>query len=347
MENPILSVHTSDPAVRFFSISTMKKMKQVLMLLSFCALFVCQSGCVSFIEPKLTRKAEQGDKVAQNDLGSVYLSCNNPRKAAEWFRKAAEQGYVMGQYNLGLMYRLGRGVPQNYAEAMKWFRMAAEQGDPVAQNDIGHLYSNGYGVPQDYAEALKWYHQAAEQGNAMAQFNIGLMHRFGQGVPKNDVEAARWYRMAAAQGFADAIKNLNFIDKFEATLVLANQGDPSAQNDIGYMYENGDGVTQNHGEAMKWYFSAAFRGNVYAQYNVARMYRDGYGVIKDEIESLAWYYVALHNPERGKIANIDNIIAGFERRVGVYGRQSAQQRAGELSNSFQIVEKPPPANPEK
>jgi len=64
-------------------------------------------------------------------------------KAATWLRRAAkqgdawsqfmlrslaEQGHAEAQYNLGVMYDYGEGVPEDDAEAMKWFRLAAEQG---------------------------------------------------------------------------------------------------------------------------------------------------------------------------------------------------------------------------
>jgi uncharacterized protein len=45
-----------------------------------------------------------------------------------WFRKAADQGYAEAQYNLGLMYEDGRGVPQDHAEAVKWWGKAAALG---------------------------------------------------------------------------------------------------------------------------------------------------------------------------------------------------------------------------
>ena len=57
------------------------------------------------------------------------------------------------QYNLGIMYAKGQGVPQDYAEAVKWYRLAADQGIPTAQNNLGFMYAKGEGVPQDYSEA--------------------------------------------------------------------------------------------------------------------------------------------------------------------------------------------------
>ena len=41
------------------------------------------------------------------------------------WRALAEQGDAEVQYNLGGMYQLGRGVPQDYAEAVRWYRLAA------------------------------------------------------------------------------------------------------------------------------------------------------------------------------------------------------------------------------
>ena len=46
----------------------------------------------------------------------------------KWFRKAAEQGYAVAQYNLGRNYCEGTGVSQNKEEAKKWLRKAANQG---------------------------------------------------------------------------------------------------------------------------------------------------------------------------------------------------------------------------
>ena len=43
---------------------------------------------------------------------------------AEW-TPLAEQGYVDAQYNLGLMYDNGEGVPENDKTAVKWYTLAA------------------------------------------------------------------------------------------------------------------------------------------------------------------------------------------------------------------------------
>ena len=45
------------------------------------------------------------------------------------------------------MYREGRGVTQNYAEAAKWYRKAADQGRVGSQVSLALMYSLGKGVP--------------------------------------------------------------------------------------------------------------------------------------------------------------------------------------------------------
>src|SRR4030043_216659 len=91
----------------------------------------------------------------------------------------------------------------DYETAYRLIKPLAEQGLPEAQFNLGLMYDKGQGVPQDYAEAVKWYRKAAEQGNTSAQFNLGLMYDKGQGVPQDYAEAVRWYRKAADQGFAE------------------------------------------------------------------------------------------------------------------------------------------------
>ena len=96
-------------------------------------------------------------------------------------RKAADQRDSEAQFNLGLRYAWGIGVPQDDRKAAKWYRKAAEQEHAGAQVNLGFLYSNGEGVPEDDREAVKWYRKAAEQGHAGAQVNLGFLYSNGEG----------------------------------------------------------------------------------------------------------------------------------------------------------------------
>jgi TPR repeat protein len=102
------------------------------------------------------------------------------------------------------MYNEGRGVSQDFTKAAQWYRRAAEQGEIDAQSILGAMYYQGQGVPQDYAEAAQWYRRAAEQGEIDAQFVLGLMYYNGIGVTRNPVMAYVVSNLAAAQGHKKA-----------------------------------------------------------------------------------------------------------------------------------------------
>ncbi len=111
----------------------------------------------------------------------------------------------------------------DYAEAAKWFRKAAEEGDAVAQYNLGNMYSDGKGVPQDDAEALKWCRRAAEQGQADAQYSIGLLYAYGGLL--DYAEAYMWFSLAAANGTEElrdrAFEDIDFVASMMSTASIA------------------------------------------------------------------------------------------------------------------------------
>lgn len=149
-------------------------------------------------------------------LSIIFLYYGNAlsvdKKQIETLKKAALQGDLIAQNELGLIYLNGDGIPLNYVEAMQWFKKAAEKHDAKAQNNLGVMYLNGDGVPQNYVEAIKWFTKAAGQGHDNAQYNLGIVHEQGKGVPENLMEAYVWYSLAAAQGHKDAKHNLIVIE---------------------------------------------------------------------------------------------------------------------------------------
>ena len=75
-------------------------------------------------------------------------------------------------------FQKGLEAAQNgdFDTALKEWKPLAESGNSVAQFNLGLIYDNGWGVPQDYKEAVKWYRLAAKQGNAWAQNNLGVVY---------------------------------------------------------------------------------------------------------------------------------------------------------------------------
>ena len=87
----------------------------------------------------------------------------------------------------------------DYATALREWRPLAKQGVADAQYNLGVMYGEGLGVPQDYAKAVRWWRKAAEQGHATAQYNLGVAYHNGEGVPQNYAQAHMWYNLAASR----------------------------------------------------------------------------------------------------------------------------------------------------
>jgi predicted small lipoprotein YifL len=153
-------------------------MKQVLLMIAVVALVGC--GKKEPVQPSATNST-------------------TPPPFEETKAKA-EAGDAKAQYNLGVMYRTGQGVEQDFKEAVNWYRKAADQGDVEAQFTLGLMYDTGEGVEQDFKEAVKWYQNAADQGYADAQYNLGVMYGMGNGVEQNYVTAYAWASIAITNG---------------------------------------------------------------------------------------------------------------------------------------------------
>ena len=129
----------------------------------------------------------------------VCVSVQAQTSEIDALRARAEQGEAEAQYDLGVMYANGLGVPEDDAEAVRWLRLAAGQGYAAAQFTLGLWYDHGLGVPQDDIEAVRWYRLAADQGDAGAQSNLAIMYENGKGVPQDYVQAHIWYNLAASR----------------------------------------------------------------------------------------------------------------------------------------------------
>ena len=198
----------------------------------------------------------------------------NP-KFFEETKLKAEKGDAIAQYFLGVMYREGKRVEKNHANAEKWFRKAAEQNDENAQHDLGVMYANGEGVDRDFFEALKWYRKAAEQNHAQAQFQIANMYEVGIGVERDFAEAMKWYRLAAEQNYV------------------------GAQFKLGVMFREGKKVVEDSVEAVKWFRKAAEQNDTDAQFALGMVYYNGLVIgNRNVVEAYAWWNLAANASKR-------------------------------------------------
>lgn len=254
-----------------------------------------------------TQVNRSADPTAELSGSNIMLSRDSGRgrlhgeAAAAIIGPLAEEGHARAQVALGDLYKSGKGVSKNDAEAFKWYRKAAELGDRDAQFQVGYMLYTGAGTAKDMRQAAAWFHKAAEQGDAIAQSNLGLMYATGRGVEEDDAQAVAWYCKAAEQGYADAqyrLGGMYFLGEGVAKDVAqafvwyrkaAEQGHTVAQFNVGVMYASGSGVAKDDVQAVVWYRKAAEQGDAGAQNNLGTHYADGKGVKQDRSQAVLWY----------------------------------------------------------
>ena len=85
-----------------------------------------------------------------------------------------------------------------------------------------------------------------------------------------------------------AYKRGDFVTAASEFLPLARDGDVRAQRNLGYLYEKGKGVPQDHVEAVSWYRRAAENSDAKAQFNLAIMYFNGEGIVRNYRQAATW-----------------------------------------------------------
>ena len=109
--------------------------------------------------PKMPESSRTAPAVAfllGRDLRTGQPSPKNPVLAFQNTLKAAEQGYVPAAAAVGMMYAIGKGTQQDYAEAANWWTRAAEAGHTLAATNLSMVYRGVPGVKADSAKSEYW-----------------------------------------------------------------------------------------------------------------------------------------------------------------------------------------------
>ena len=108
--------------------------------------------------------------------------------------KAAAQGNAWAQAQLGRLYAVGRGVPQDFAAARGWYEKAAAQGNAWARGSGWRCCSQRAGGPQDYGAGTAVVGERGVTGNPPAQVHLGWLYELSQYVSQNNVRAGMWFQ---------------------------------------------------------------------------------------------------------------------------------------------------------
>ena len=90
----------------------------------------------------------------------------------------------------------------------------------------------------------------------------------------------------------------NYSEAFKFCSVAAEQGNASAQYNLGLMYADGLGVKQDYFKAVEWYQKAADQGQSDAQFNLGLLYYDGEGVRQNYTKAKEYFGLACDNKDQ-------------------------------------------------
>ncbi len=129
------------------------------------------------------------------------------KAVAEW-RPLAVAGDADAQFNLGQAYKLGRGVPADLGQAESWYRRAAKQGHLQAEDNLGLILFTA----NKREEAMPYIKASADRGEPRAQYVLGTAMFNGDYATKDWPRAYALTKRASDAGLTIASARLAQLD---------------------------------------------------------------------------------------------------------------------------------------
>ena len=173
-------------------------------------------SCRDDVSPWYRAPAEAGSMDAQDALAELHALgqhgySRDAHVAAEWAKRAAEQGSAPSQSRLGRALLAGEGVPRDAVAGLAWVKRAAEQGHAPAEHTMGVACQYG-DAEGGLEEAARWFSLSAAVGVAASQYELGAAYVNGDGVEVDIVRGVALLRQAQSQKYRDAIDALESME---------------------------------------------------------------------------------------------------------------------------------------
>lgn len=192
----------------------------------------------------------------------------NPQKPNQYSINAIKQlGSKTHAYNLEYLYGFKKTSFKNHkqktaAEVIFWLQQYAKKQDHIAQHIVHNILLRGGNkydtVQKQYKKIYSWYHRAYVSGDKIAQFMFGIIHELGLNGSKDSNKAISLFK----QSFT---KESEFM--------------------LGYIYQK----NKQYKKSLYWYTQSAKQGYKMSQYNLGYLYYEGIGITQDKKKSLYWY----------------------------------------------------------
>ena len=181
-------------------------------------------------------------------------------------KKNADGGDQFSQLLIGLLYKKGQGIKQDFVQARNYFAMSAEQGNVEAQFELGFMYQNGYGYRQSYSKAAEQYRKAVVGGEQRSVYYLAKLIR--------EKRIKRHKTESSSKMFAQAWEYFNEQNE---------KGDPESFYFLGKMKFNGWGTEPSAHKALEYFKKGAAVQEANCIYEKALFYLKGM-IVKADAE---------------------------------------------------------------
>ena len=226
---------------------------------------------------EVVRKAyDNTDKgIAYNNLAYMYDNGDyvsaDPYKAFEYYRMAAEQGNDVGKFNLGICYLTGLGTEPNIEQGKYWLGQIQEK-DSSINETAKNILSYGFNERQAFS--------SVSSGKYIRMYN-----RLSGILELSENESDELTRYQKDKNYTGEI---NFYKKTIRDSTVSPSHKAFSYNNMGYLYENGLGVPQDHAKAFEYYYEAAKLESSTGKCNLGFCYLNGIGVNRDKEMAKYW-----------------------------------------------------------
>ncbi|HVT96536.1 MAG TPA: tetratricopeptide repeat protein, partial [Acidobacteriaceae bacterium] len=132
--------------------------------------------------------AEKGDGRAATYLGNMYFAGNGMQQdkaaAEHWYRVGAKQHDPVAEFDLGALFSV-EDHPHDFEKAAKWYRKSLEGGYVPAMHSLALLLEDHPELAKSDREFLHLFEQAAGLGQWKSSLALGMLFNEGKLVPRD------------------------------------------------------------------------------------------------------------------------------------------------------------------
>ncbi len=194
----------------------------------------------------------------------------------------------------------------DYGKALRYFQKSSDDGNMVADWYLGHLYRLGRGVPADPAVAFSYYQRVADNFDPEEPDNNRL-----RVMVDGQLRVANYQRSGIPQAHMAPNPQLAARTYLRLATTYAH---PGALFALGAMSIEGEGMTKNPQQGLKWLNAAIRKRSPEAAAYLANLYQSGVIVKHDDTRALMWTIIAAESAHQDENPDIFAELA--ERRFG-------------------------------